>query len=81
VEPEELMGSGYPKLYVNQTKTAGGYNTKATQNIPFEAITPVVQNLTVQGTSINAEVRTISGSSISGNEIPFVDQGFESCNH
>jgi len=71
-------GLGYPKLYVNQTKTAGGYNTKATQNIPFEAITPVVQNLTVQGTSINAEVRTISGSSISGNEISFVDQGFES---
>ena len=70
-------GTSQPKLYINQTKTAGGYNIKATQNIPFELITPVVQNLTVQGTSINAEVRTVSGSSISGNEVPFADQGFE----
>ena len=70
-------GLSYPKLYANKTKSTGGYSIKATQNIPFELITPVVQNLTVQGTSINAEVRTVSGSSISGNEIPFIDQGFE----
>ena len=70
-------GLSYPKLYANQTKSAGGYSIKATQNIPFELITPVVQNLTVQGTSINAEVRTVTGSSISGNEIPFTDAGFE----
>ena len=70
-------GLSYPKLYMNQTKSTGGYSTKATQNIPFELITPVVQNLTVQGTSINAEIRTVTGSSISGNEIPFNDAGFE----
>lgn len=68
----------FPKLYMGQTKSSGGSSIKATQNIPFEIITPVVQNLTVQGTSINAEIRTVSGSSISGNEIPFIDQGFES---
>jgi hypothetical protein len=45
--------------------------------MPFEIITPLVQNLTVQGTSLSAEVRTITGSSISGNEIPFTDVGFE----
>jgi len=50
---------------------------KQLKTIPFEIITPVVQNLTVQGTSIDSEVRTVSGSSISGNEIPFADQGFE----
>jgi len=71
-------GLSYPKLYMNQTKSTGGYSTKATQNIPFELITPVVQNLTVQGTSISAEIRTVTGSSISGNEIPFNDAGFES---
>jgi hypothetical protein len=70
-------GISFPKLYMNQTKSSGGYAIKATQNIPFEIITPVVQNLTVQGTSIDSEVRTVSGSSISGNEIPFADQGFE----
>jgi hypothetical protein len=70
-------GSSFPKLYLNQTKLAGGFNIKATQNIPFELITPSIQNTTVQGTSINAEIRTITGSSISGTEIPFVDRGFE----
>ena len=67
----------FPILYANQTKSTGGYNTRATQNMPFEIITPLIQNLTVQGTSLSAEVRTITGSSISGNEIPFTDIGFE----
>jgi hypothetical protein len=69
--------SGYPTLYANQTKSTGGYNTRATQNMPFEIITPLVQNLTVQGTSLSAEVRTVTGSSISGTEIAFTDVGFE----
>jgi hypothetical protein len=71
------VGIGFPTLYANQTKSTGGYNTRATQNMPFEIITPLVQNLTVQGTSLSAEVRTITGSSISGNEIPFTNVGFE----
>lgn len=74
---DRSVGSSFPKLYLNETKLAGGFNVKATQNIPFEIITPMVQNTTVQGTTINAEVRTISSSSISGNEVPFVDAGFE----
>jgi hypothetical protein len=69
--------SGYPILYANQTKSTGGYNTRATQNMPFEIITPLVQNVTVQGTSLSAEVRTVTGSSISGTEIAFTDAGFE----
>ena len=70
-------GTNFPILYANQTKSTGGYSTRATQNMPFEIITPLIQNLTVQGTSLSAEVRTITGSSISGNEIPFTDVGFE----
>jgi hypothetical protein len=70
-------GLSYPKLYTNQSKSAGGYGIRATQNVPFEIVTPVVQNLTVQGTSINAEIRTVTGSSISGNEVPYSDAGFE----
>jgi len=69
--------SGYPTLYLNQTKSAGGYNIKASQNMPFEIITPMVQNVTVTGTSLSSEIRTISASSISGNEIPFIDTGFD----
>ena len=68
---------GYPALYINQTKSAGGYNIKATQNMPFEIITPTVHNVTVRGTNISGEIRTITGKSISGNEIPYINNGFE----
>ena len=42
-------GVSFPKLYINQTKSAGGNAIKATQNMPFEAITPLIHNITVQG--------------------------------
>ncbi len=74
---DRSTGIGYQKLYQNQTKSGGGYSIKASQNIPFEIITPVVQNLTVQGTSLSSEIRTVTGRSISGTEIAFVDNGFE----
>jgi hypothetical protein len=68
--------SGYPTLYLNQTKSAGGYSIKASENIPFEIIKPMVHNVTVTGTSLRAELRTISASSISGNESSFINKGF-----
>jgi len=74
---DRSVGTSFPILHANQTKSSGGFNTKATQNMPFEIITPLIQNLTVQGTSLSAEVRTITGSSISGNEISFINNGFE----
>ena len=72
--------AGYPKLYLGSTKTAGGHNTKATQNIPYEIITPIVQNLTVPGTTVGAELRSVSSKSMDGTEIPFIDAGFTSLN-
>ena len=69
--------AGFPKLYLGNTKSAGGYKVHATQNMPFEIITPNVQNVTVPSTSISAELRTITSKSFSGNEIPFIDSGFE----
>jgi hypothetical protein len=74
---DRSVGTSFPILYANQTKSTGGYNTKATQNIPFEIITPNIHNVTVHGTSLSAEVNTVTGSSISGNEIPFTDVGFQ----
>jgi hypothetical protein len=70
--------TSFPILYANQTKSTGGYNIKATQNMPFEIIKPVVQNITVEGTALSAQIRTITGKSLSGNEIPFIDNEFES---
>jgi hypothetical protein len=68
---------GFPKLYIGDTKSTGGYDVRATQNMPFEIITPNVQNLTVPSTSITGEIRTVTSKSFSGNEIPYVDAGFE----
>lgn len=68
---------GYPALYLNKSKSAGGYNIKATQNMPFELITPMVQNVTVRGTNISAQLRTTTSRSISGSESPYTNAGFE----
>lgn len=72
--------TGHPKLFINETKSTGGNIINATQNIPFEIVKPTVQTMTLTGTNINASLRTVSGSSASGNEIPFLDQGFEQIN-
>ncbi len=68
---------GFPKLYLNQTKSCGGYNTKATQNMSFEAVSPNIHNMTVTGTTIGADIRTTSASGINDSQIPYIDQGFE----
>jgi hypothetical protein len=74
------LSVGYPKLFLNETKSTGGYKINASQNIPFEIVKPIVQTMSLRGTNVNASVRTVSGKSIGGNEIPFVDQGFEQIN-
>ena len=50
--------------------------------MPFEAIVPSVQNVTVPGTNISARVRTTTGSNLgdgSGQNlpVPFNNAGFE----
>jgi hypothetical protein len=70
----------YPKLFINETKSCGGNKIYCTQNISYEIIRPIVQTLTLPGTSIESAVRSISGSSISGNEISYLDKGFFNIN-
>jgi hypothetical protein len=74
---DRTTAAGWPVLYASKTKSTGGRNTHATQNMPYEIITPMVQTSTVPGTSLGALARTVSGKSISGNEIPFIDQGYD----
>ena len=71
------VGTSLPILHFNQTKSTGGEGVYATDNIPFEIITPIVQNITPTGTNISGQVRTITGSSIDGSETPYQDKGFE----
>jgi len=75
---DRTAASGWPKLFVKENKSTGGFGIKATQNMPYEIITPIVQNITPEGTNISATIRTVTGKSLSGNEIPFLDNGFES---
>ena len=63
---------GNPALYIGSTKSAGGNKVRATQNMPFEVITPMIQNVTVPTTSLTAEVSTVTSKSIDGNEIPYI---------
>ena len=72
-------GSGlYPALFFNTTKSSGGTLVRATQNMPFELITPLIETFIPNNTNITAQVRTVSGQSISGNETAFVDKGYSS---
>lgn len=76
------VGTSFPKLYVDETKSDGGFNAKATQNMPFEAIVPMIQNITVPGTKINAQIRTVSGTSLDdgsgqSTQVPFNNEGYE----
>ena len=74
---DRSVGTSIPKLHFNQTKSAGGSKILSTENIPFEIITPIVQNVTPAGTTLTGQVRTVTASSVDGSEVPFVDKGFE----
>ena len=72
-----------PRLLPIDTKSTGGLNIRATQNMPFELITPIVSNVTVSGTSIDASIKTVSGTSLNsgsgqGSDTPFVVKPAES---
>ena len=69
-----------PKLFFNDTKSTGGYESRATQNIPFQIISPNIANVTVPGTTISATMKTISASNLNnglgqGADLPFLDKG------
>ncbi len=73
---DRSVGTDFPKLYANQTKSSGGSFINATQNIQYEIFRPNIQTLSINGTSISAKMRTVSGTSVDGNETSFEDRGF-----
>jgi len=74
---DRSSGIGFPKLFLNSSKSTGGDNVKASKNIAFEIVKPSIHNITVEGTSLSGQIRTVTTQSISGNEIPYVNAGFE----
>ena len=51
---DRSTGSSFPKLYLNETKSAGGSRVNASQNIQYEIIRPNIETLNLNGTKINA---------------------------
>jgi hypothetical protein len=74
---DRSVGTSFPLLYIKETKSAGGSNAYATQNIPFEIIRPNIQTLTLTGTSVSGKIQTVTGSSVDGSEESYNNQGFE----
>jgi hypothetical protein len=67
------VGTSFPKLYIPETKSCGGNLINATQNIQFEAVRPIVQTMILPSTNITATIKTTTATSISGNEISFIE--------
>lgn len=70
----ELTVSSISTVGIN----GGGSDATATQNVQFEAIQPLIGNVTVNGTSLAARLNTVTGTSISSsqtNEPSFVNTG------
>ena len=61
----------------NRTKHGGGHAVRISQNVPFEAIDPRITMINPTGTNVAARIKTISGTSVSGNENSFTDKGYE----
>ena len=59
-------------------KAFGGANIQISQNHQFSTLKPQFNCITPgKTTRVNSSVRTVSGTSAGGNEVPFIDQGFE----
>ena len=55
----------------------GGKEIFASQNIQFNQIYPIINVLSPGETAFSARTRTVSGTSAGGNEVSFLDQGFQ----
>jgi len=72
-----------PQISFNSDEFAGGDNVLSSENILFNAVIPTYDFITPVGgnesvfTDISASVRTTTGTSVSGNEASFVDNGYQ----
>ena len=69
--------SAEPQLSFSTNALVGGANIEASQNVQFNYIAPNFSLVTPGETSATATVRTVSGTSVNGTEVSFLDQGYE----
>jgi len=69
--------AGAPELSFADESTLGGDSCKVSRNIQFTEVTPNAEIFTPGNTSANATIRTVTGTSVDGSEVSFLDNGFE----
>jgi hypothetical protein len=74
----DRTGTGaFGALYFSDTETNNGTKAKGTYNIPYTMIIPRITTMTPTGTTVTANARTVSGSSVDGNQIFWNDKGYQ----
>ena len=73
---ESANTSNSSELSFNNEGFYGGSSALGTRNIQFESVIPEIEMLTPTDTDYNLSMRTVSGTSVDGNEVSFVDQGY-----
>ena len=70
--------TGNTMLCFTDERGIGGHNVGVSQNHQFSSLSAQFNVITPgKGTKVSTSVRTVSGTSSGGNEISFLDQGFE----
>ena len=70
--------TGDPQLSFTDESSTGGNQVYSSANIQFNEIAPLLNTFVpAETTTLNSQIRTVSGTSVGGNEISFLDQGYE----
>ena len=76
--------TGLPDLSANDImasftdeRSGGGTEIHASKNIQFNSVFPRFNTLQPGATSLSSQIRTVSGTSVGGSEVSFLDQGYE----
>jgi hypothetical protein len=74
---KEIGNNRVNDLYFREHIQGGSSGTILSNNIQYESIIPNISNIIPAKTNISTKIRTVSGTSVGGNESSFVDGGFE----
>ena len=75
------LASGDTQVSFTDEANLGGDNIFASQNYQFDTIIPQFATLIPNNeVNLTTQIRTVSGTSAGGNEVSFIDQGFENIN-
>ena len=70
--------SSTSEVSFNTEATSGGSEISATKNIQYNSVIPHIALISPDSsTSVSAQIRTVSGTSAGGNEVSFIDKGYE----